>query len=188
MRIVFKNSKLVFAAAKWSAKGKIIKVSPFDATSVNLPNGANVYSRNLVDAASLRYHKILNDSGTEVSDNSSYFDNFIPVVKDFTLKSNVMISRVYLYDADKTLLTRKIYGAVTTAEVPSTFNGTPVTWCKIQTGGGTEDEISRAMIVMDEAAEPTTFEAFKSNASGEIYEPYSWVWAGDLSDIEITSK
>lgn len=188
MRIVFNNSVIVFAKSVWSATGKLIKVSPTEATSVNLPSGAKVYGRNLVDAEQLRYKKILNDSGVEVSDNSSYFSNFIPVVRDFTLKSNVMISRVYLYDANKTLLTRKIYGAVTSADVPSIYNGTQVAWCKIQTGGGTEDEISKAMIVMDEAAEPTTFEAFKSNASGEIYSPYSWVWADDLSEIEIVAK
>jgi hypothetical protein len=44
------------------------------------------------------------------------------------------------------------------------------------------------IVTRDEEAEPTTFEAYKSNANGEIYSPYSWVYADDLREITITAK
>lgn len=188
MRIVFNNSALVFAKSVWSAKGKIIKVGSNEVSKVSLPINAKVYSRNLVDATKGKWHTILNDNGVEVSDNSSYFDQFIPAVAGATLLTNESFARVYLYDENKNLLNRKILGTVTSTEVPSEYNGTPVKWIKLQTGGLTEARLSTMIVVMNEPSAPTSYEAYQSNADGTIYSPYSWVWADDLSEIEITAQ
>ena len=188
MRIVFNNSALVFAKSVWSATGKLIKVSPTEATSVNLPNGANVYGRNLVDVTKLKFKKILNDAGNEVSDSSSYFDQFIPTFGGMTLRSNCKFSRIYLYDADKNMILRYGVSNASSFVVPSQQSGKEVVYIKIQTAVHTQAELDNMIVTRDEDVEPTTFEAFKSNANGEIYEPYSWVWADDLREITITAK
>lgn len=188
MRIVFNNSALVFAKSVWSATGKLIKVFPTEATSVNLPSGAKVYGRNLVDVANLHFKKILNDAGTEVSDASSYFDQLIPTFGGMTLRSNCNFSRIYFYDADKNMFFR--YGVSTASSfvVPSQYSGKEVAFIKIQTAAYTQTELDNMIVTRDEDTEPTTFEEFKSNANGEIYEPYSWVYADDLREITITAK
>lgn len=188
MKIVLKNSKLVFAVAKWAAQGTVIKVMKDEVGEVSLPSNAKVYSRNLVDASQAVYHKILNDNNEEVSDTSSYFKNFIPVKGGCTLRTNYSFARIYLYDEDFNLLER-YYKQASIVNVPATSKNTPVVWARIQTTASvTESQLSTMIVVRDEPSAPTTFEPFQSNADGNIYSPYSWVWADDLSEINIKSK
>lgn len=191
MEVIFKNSTLTFTKGLWNATGRIIKVSSSEVTSVAFPVGksCNVMGRNLVDLAHLKYHKILNDSGVEVDDTSSYFDNFIPMFGGGTIKSNIGISRVYLYDKNKSLLVRNGFLNETSIKVSSTYNGKDIYWIKIQTKATISQTPLETMIVTkDEDAVPDNFEAFCSNTDGTIYSPYSWVYADDLSEITITKK
>lgn len=191
MKVILKNSTLTFAKGLWNATGRIIKVSSSEVTSVAFPVGksCNVMGRNLVDASHLKFHKILNDSGVEVDDSSSYFDNFIPVFGGCTIRSNFGISRVYYYDQNKSLIYRQTRGNATSADVPATYNGTDIYWIKIQTQATESKTLLETMIVTkDEDTEPESFEAFRSNTDGTIYSPYSWVYADDLSEITITEK
>lgn len=191
MKVILKNSTLTFAKGLWTATGRIIKVSPSEVTSVAFPIGksCNVMGRNLVDASHLKFHKILNDSGVEVDDSSSYFDNFIPMFGGGTIKSNFGISRIYFYDQNKSLIRRGAYNNETSMTVPSTYNGTDIYWIKIQTKATTSQTPLETMILTkDEDTEPESFEAFRSNTDGTIYSPYSWVYADDLSEIMITQR
>ena len=190
MKVILKNSTLTFAKGLWNATGRIIKVSSSEVTSVAFPVGksCNVMGRNLVDLAHLKFHKILNDSGVEVDDSSSYFDNFIPMLGGGAIRSNFAISRIYYYDQNKSLIIR---GASNSKffQVPSAYNGTDIYWIKIQTGATPSQTPLETMIVTkDEDAEPDSFEAFSSNTDGTIYSPYSWVYADDLSEITITKR
>ena len=135
MKVILKNSTLTFVKGLWTATGRIIKVRSSEVTSVAFPVGksCNVMGRNLVDASHLKFHKILNDSGVEVDDSSSYFDNFIPMFGGGVIKSNVGISRVYYYDQNKSLIYRQTRGNATSADVPAAHNGTDIYWIKIQT-------------------------------------------------------
>lgn len=191
MKVILKNSTLTFVKGLWTATGRIIKVLSSEATSVAFPVGksCNVMGRNLVDLAHLKYHKILNDSGVEVEDTSSYFDNFIPMFGGGTIKSNFGISRIYYYDQNKSLMYRQSRGNVTSADIPAAHNGTAIYWIKIQTAATVSQTPLETMIVTkDEDTEPDSFEAFRSNTDGTIYSPYSWVYADDLSEITITEK
>lgn len=73
-------------------------------------------------------------------------------------------------------------------EVPAQYNGQEIAYVTIQTAALNMEELETMIVTRDEEAEPTTFEAYKSNANGEIYEPYSWVYADDLREITITAK
>lgn len=191
MKVILKNSTLTFAKGLWMESGRIIKVLSSEVASVAFPIGksCNVMSRNLVDLAHLKYHKILNDSGVEIKDSSSYFDNFIPVFGGCTIRSNLGISRIYYYDQNKSLIYRQSRTNVTSVEIPATYNGTEIYWIKIQTQATTSQTPLETMIVTkDEDAEPASFEAFSSNTDGRIYSPYSWVYADDLSEITITQR
>lgn len=191
MKVILKNSTLTFAKGLWNATGRIIKVSSSEVTSVAFPVGksCNVMGRNLVDLAHLKYHKILNDSGVEVNDSSSYFDNFIPMFGGGEIKSNIDISRVYFYDQNKSLIIRRGYGNLKSISIPSTHNGTDIYWVKIQTQAtGSQTPLETMIVTKDEDAVPDSFEAFSSNTDGTIYSPYSWVYADDLSEITITEK
>lgn len=191
MKVIFKNSTLTFTKGIWNATGRIIKVLSSEVKSVAFPVGksCNVMGRNLVDASHLKFNKILDDSGVEIVDSSSYFDNFIPMFGGGTLKSNFGISRVYFYDQNKSLIKRNGYNNETSIKVPSTYNGTDIYWIKIQTQATTSQTLLESMIVTkDEDTEPDSFEAFSSNTDGTIYSPYSWVYANDLSEITITEK
>ena len=128
MKVILKNSTLTFSKGLWSATGRIIKVLSNEAKSVTFPISKSciVTGRNLVDLSHLKFHKILNDSGIEVDDTSSYFDNFIPMFGGGTIKSNVGISKVYFYDKDKSLLVRSGYLNKTSIKVPSTYNGAEI--------------------------------------------------------------
>lgn len=188
MRIVLKNTNLILASAKWTATGSVIKVLADEVQQVSLPSNAKVYSRNLVDASQAVFRKILNDNGEEVSDSSSYFKNFIPVKGGCTLSTNYTFARIYLYDENFNLLER-YYKQGATVDVPATSKSTPVVWARIQTTASvTESLLPNMIVVRDEPSAPTTFEPFQSNADGNIYSPYSWVWADDLSEISIKSK
>lgn len=175
----------------WSANGKIIKVLSSDVASVAFPIGksCNVMSRNLVDVAHLKFRKILDDSGVEIQDPSSYFDNFIPVLGGCTIRSNFGISRIYYYDQNKSLIYRQAIKNVTSVEIPATYNETEIYWIKIQTTAtGSRPTLETMIVTKDEDAEPVSFEAFSSNTDGTIYSPYSWVYADDLSEITITKR
>lgn len=191
MKVILKNSTLTFAKGLWTATGRIIKVLSSEVASVAFPVGksCNVMGRNLVDLAQLKYHKIINDHGVEVDDPASYFDNFIPMFGGGKIKSNFGISRVYLYDQNKSLISRLVFENSKSLTIPSTYIGTNVYWIKIQTQGTTSQTPLDTMIVTkDEDAIPESFEAFSSNTDGTIYSPYSWVYADDLSEIVITEK
>lgn len=191
MKVILKNSTLTFAKGLWNATGRIIKVSSSEVTSVAFPVGksCNVMGRNLVDISHLKFHKILNDSGVEVDDSSSYFDNFIPMFGGGKIKSNVGISRVYYYDQNKSLIYRQTRGNATSVDVPAAHNGTDIYWIKIQTKATESKTLLETMIATkDEDTEPDSFEAFRSNTDGTIYSPYSWVYADDLSEITITQR
>ena len=188
MRIVFKNSKIVFAVAKWSATGNIIKVTPSEASMVNLPSGVRVYSRNIVDFSKLKYETILNDSGIEVKDSSSYFDQFIPTFGNLTLQSNIAFSRIYYYDKDKNLLFRRGIGNKKTFKVDKNYNGVEVVYVKIQTQAIDKNSLKNMIVTRNEGDIPTSYEAYQSNSDGTIYAPYSWVYADDLREITITEK
>ena len=190
MEVIFKNSTLTFAKGLWTATGKIIKVLSSEVKSVAFPVGksCNVMGRNLVDLAHLKYHKILNDSGVEVNDPSSYFDNFIPMLGGGKIRSNFNISKIYYYDQNKSLIFRQGI-SLQNFQVPSSYNGIDIYWIKIQTAATTSQTPLETMIVTkDEDTEPDSFEAFSSNTDGTIYSPYSWVYADDLSEITITKK
>lgn len=191
MKVILKNSTLTFVKGLWTATGRIIKVRSSEVTSVAFPVGksCNVMGRNLVDASHLKFHKILNDSGVEVDDSSSYFDNFIPMFGGGGIKSNFGISRVYYYDQNKSLIYRQTRGNATSVDVPAAYNGTDIYWIKIQTQATESKTLLETMIVTkDEDTEPDSFEAFRSNTDGTIYSPYSWVYADDLSEITITQR
>ena len=191
MEVIFKNSTLTFAKGLWTATGRIIKVLSSEVESVAFPVGKSciVTGRNLVDLAHLKYHKIINDSGVEIDDTSSYFDNFIPMLGGGTIKSNVGISKVYFYDRNKSLMVRSGYLNKTSIKVPSTYNGKDIYWIKIQSQATTSQTPLETMIVTkSEDTEPDSFESFCSNTDGTIYSPYSWVYADDLSEITITKK
>lgn len=191
MKVILKNSTLTFAKGLWNATGRIIKVSSSEVTSVAFPVGksCNVMGRNLVDLAHLKYHKILNDSGVEVEDTSSYFDNFIPVFGGCTIRSNFGISRIYYYDQNKSLIYRQSRGNVTSVDIPAAYNGTDIYWIKIQTQAtGSQTPLETMIVTRDEDVEPASYEAFRSNTDGTIYSPYSWVYADDLSEITITQR
>ena len=190
MKVIFKNSTLTFAKGLWSATGRIIKVLSSEATSVAFPVGksCNVMGRNLVDLAHLKYHKIINDSGVEVDDPSSYFDNFIPMFGGGAIRSNFTISKIYYYDQNKSLIFRQGI-QLPSFRVPSAYKGTDIYWIKIQTEATTSQTPLETMIVTkDEDTKPDSFEAFVSNTDGTIYSPYSWVYADDLSEITIKKK
>lgn len=191
MKVILKNSTLTFAKGLWTATGRIIKVRSSEVTSVAFPVGksCNVIGRNLVDVSHLKFHKILNDSGVEVNDSSSYFDNFIPMFGGGEIKSNIGISRVYFYDQNKSLITRRGYANLKSISIPSTHNGTDIYWVKIQTQAiASQTYLEKMIVTKDEDTEPESFEAFNSNTDGTIYSPYSWVYADDLSEIMITEK
>ena len=191
MKVIFKNSTLTFAKGLWTKTGIIIKVLSNEVKSVAFPVGksCNVMGRNLVDLTHLKYHKIINDSGVEIDDTSSYFDNFIPMFGGGTIKSNVGISRVYFYDKNKSLLVRDGHLNKTSIKIPSTYKGKDIYWIKIQTQATISQTPLETMIVTkDEDAAPDSFEAFSSNTDGTIYAPYSWVYADDLSEITIEEK
>lgn len=191
MKVILKNSTLTFVKGLWTATGRIIKVRSSEVTSVAFPVGksCNVMGRNLVDASHLKFHKIINDSGVEVDDSSSYFDNFIPMFGGGGIKSNFGISRVYYYDQNKSLIYRQTRGNATSVDVPAAYNGTDIYWIKIQTQATESKTLLETMIVTkDEDTEPDSFEAFRSNTDGTIYSPYSWVYADDLSEITITRR
>lgn len=191
MKVILKNSTLTFVKGLWTATGRIIKVLSSEVTSVAFPVGksCNVMGRNLVDLAHLKYHKILNDSGVEVEDPSSYFDNFIPVFGGCTIRSNFGISRIYYYNQNKSLIYRQARGNVTSVDIPAAYNGTAIYWIKIQTSAtGSQTPLETMIVTRDEDSEPESFEAFSSNTDGTIYSPYSWVYADDLSEIMITEK
>ena len=190
MKVILKNSTLTFAKGLWTKTGKTIKVSSSEVTSVAFPVGksCNVMGRNLVDASRLKFHKILNDSGVEVNDSSSYFDNFIPMLGGGLLRTNFGFSRIYLYDEGKNFVSR--YGVSgNNVSIPSSFNNHAIYWAKVQTAATQSQTTLDTMIVTkDEDAAPESFEAFSSNTDGTIYSPYSWVYADDLSEITITEK
>ena len=191
MKVILKNSTLTFAKGLWTATGRIIKVLSSEVTSVASPVGksCNVMGRNLVDASHLKFHKIINDSGVEVDDTSSYFDNFIPMFGGGEIKTNVGLSKIYYYDQNKSLITRQLRGNATSVAVPAAYNGTDIYWIKIQTKATESKTLLETMIVTkDEDTEPESFEAFRSNTDGTIYSPYSWVYADDLSEITITQR
>lgn len=191
MKVILKNSTLTFAKGLWTATGRIIKVLSSEVASVAFPVGksCNVMGRNLVDLAHLKYQKILNDSGVEVNDASSYFDNFIPVFGGCTIRSNFGISRIYYYDQNKSLIIRYPGEGLTSVDIPAAHNGTDIYWIKIQTKATSSQTPLETMIVTkDEDAVPESFEAFRSNTDGTIYSPYSWVYADDLSEITITKR
>lgn len=188
MKIILKNSTLTFAKGKWSGNGVVIKVNG-NISNVNLPNGVscNVVGRNLVDINALKYHKIINDEGQEVSDTSSYFDQFIPVLGGCSLRSNLKINRLYLYDEDKNFISRIGINAYQ-VDVPDKYNNKAVWWVKIQTDGGTLiTQINTMIVTRDEDVQPE-FEVYKYNNTGEIYSPYSWVYADDLRELAISEK
>lgn len=190
MKVIFKNSTLTFAKGLWTATGRIIKVLSSEVKSVAFPVGksCNVMGRNLVDASHLKFRKILNDSGVEVDDSSSYFDNFIPMFGGGAIRSNFNMSRIYYYDQNKSLISRYSINSIF-HQVPSAYNGTDIYWIKIQTGATSSQTTLETMIVTkDEDTKPESFEAFSSNTDGTIYSPYSWVYADDLSEITITKK
>lgn len=189
MKVILKNSTLTFAKGIWTATGRIIKVPSSEVTSVAFPVGksCNVMSRNLVDLSHLKYHKIINDSGVEIDDYSSYFDNFIPMFGGGTIKSNLNIVRVYYYDQNKSLIVRDYVGGKS-VNVPPTMKGTGIYWIKIQTDTVTLDILNTMIVTKDEDTEPENFENFSSNTDGTIYSPYSWVYADDLSEITITQR
>ena len=190
MKVIFKNSTLTFAKGRWTATGRIIKVLSSEVKSVAFPIGksCNVMGRNLVDLAHLKYHKIINDSGVEIDDISSYFDNFIPMLGGGAIRSNINMSKIYYYDQNKSLIFR-ISPNSKFCQVPSAYKGTDIYWIKIQTTATTSQTPLETMIVTkDEDAEPDSFEAFSSNTDGTIYSPYSWVYADDLSEITINRK
>lgn len=189
MKVILKNSTLTFMKGLWTATGKIIKVPSSEVASVSFPIGksCNVIGRNLVDLAHLKYRKIINDSGVEVEDPSSYFDNFIPMLGGGAIRSNVIISKIYYYDQNKSLIFRmsvnsKFY------QVISSYNGTAIYWIKIQTVATLQTQLETMIVTKDEDAEPDSFEAFRSNTDGTIYSPYSWVYADDLSEITISEN
>ena len=190
MKVILKNSTLTFAKGLWNATGRIIKVLSSKVKSVAFPVGksCNVMGRNLVDASHLKFHKIINESGVEVEDPSSYFDNFIPMLGGGILRTNFKFSRIYLYDEGKNLLSR--YGVTgNSASIPSSYNKHTIYWAKVQTGATQSQTTLETMIVTkDEDAVPDSFETFSSNTDGTIYSPYSWVYADDLSEITITEK
>lgn len=193
MKVILKNSTLTFKKGLWTATGRIIKVRSSEVASVAFPVGksCNVMGRNLVDLAHLKYKKILNDSGVEVEDTSSYFDNFIPMLGGGRLRTNFGFSRIYLFDENKSLITRNAAAGDEAVNVliPSSFGGKVVYWAKVQTRATSEQTLLETMIVTkDEDAVPDSFEAFSSNTDGTIYSPYSWVYADDLSEITITEK
>ena len=191
MRIVLKNSSIAFAKALFSATGRILKVTPSETTKVNFPVGVTggVMGMNVVDLSQLKFNKIINDAGQEINDNSSYFDNFIPAFGGCTIRSNVGISRIYAFDQNKNLIHRFAYSDETTCVVPPTYGETQVYWIKIQTLGAVSKPTLNTMIVTkDEESVPIEFEPFKSNTNGDIYSPYSWVYADDLSEITITGE
>lgn len=191
MKVILKNSTLTFVKGLWTTTGRIIKVLSSEVKTVALPIGKSciVTGRNLVDASHLKFHKIINDSGVEIDDASSYFDNFIPMFGGGTIKSNIEMTRVYYYNQNKSLIYRALYTATRSIKVPSTYNGIDIYWIKIQTHATTSQTQLETMIVTkDEDAEPESFEAFSSNTDGAIYSPYSWVYADDLSEITITEK
>ena len=190
MKVILKNSTLTFAKGLWAATGRIIKVLSSEVKSVAFPVGksCNVMGRNLVDLAHLKYQKILNDSGVEIVDASSYFDNFIPMLGGGKLKSNLVVSKIYCYDKDKSRMVRMGISNKSFT-VPSSYNGIDIYWIKIQTQATTSQTPLETMIVTkDEDTEPDSFEAFSSNTDGTIYSPYSWVYADDLSEITITNR
>lgn len=191
MKVILKNSTLTFAKGIWTATGRIIKVPSSEVTSVAFPVGksCNVMSRNIVDLSNLRYHKIINDSGVEIDDPSSYFDNFIPMFGGGKINSNVGISKVYYYDQNKSLITRIGASDQKHVNVPPTWNGTDIYWIKIQTEStGSQTPLETMIVTKDEDTEPESFENFSSNTDGTIYSPYSWVYADDLSEITITQR
>lgn len=191
MKVILKNSTLTFVKGLWKATGRIIKVRSSEVTSVAFPVGksCNVMGRNLVDASHLKFKRIINDSGVEVNDPSSYFDNFIPMFGGGEIKSNVGISRIYYYDQNKSLIYRLPIENATAIAVPAAYHGTDIYWIKIQTKATESKTLLETMIVTkDEDTEPESFEAFRSNTDGTIYSPYSWVYADDLSEITITQR
>lgn len=190
MKVILKNSTLTFVKVRWTATGRIIKVLSSEVASVAFPIGksCNVMGRNLVDASHLKFKKVLNDSGVEVDDASSYFDNFIPMFGGGIIKSNIGISRVYFYDQNKSLIVRDGGENRKSITIPSTFNGTPIYWIKIQTMPLIQTLLETAIVTKGEDTEPDSFEAFRINTDGTIYSPYSWVYADDLSEITITEK
>ena len=188
MKIILKNSTLTFAKGKWSNSGVVIKVNG-NISNVNLPTGVscNVVGRNLVDINALKYHKILNDTGQEVADTSSYFDQFIPVLGGCVLRSNLKINRVYLYDKDKNFISRLMSNSYQ-VDVPDIYNSKEVWWVKIQTEGTSSiTPINTMIVTRDEDVQPE-FAVYKYNNTGEIYSPYSWVYADDLREITISKK
>lgn len=190
MKVILKNSTLTFTNGIWSETGRIVKVLSSVVESVAFPIGksCNVMSRNLVDSAHLKYHKILNDSGEEIDDPSSYFDNFIPMFGGGTTNSNIGMVRVYYYDQNKSLIYRALYTASKSIKVPSTYKGIDIYWIKIQTNSNSLDTLNTMIVTKDEETEPESYEAFNSNTDGTIYAPYSWVYADDLSEITITKR
>ena len=191
MKVILKNSTLTFVKCLWAATGRIIKVPSSEVTSVAFPVGksCNVMGRNLVDLAHLKFHKIINDSGVEVNDPSSYFDNFIPVLGGCTIRSNFGISRIYYYDQNKSLIYRLPRENTTSVVIPAAYEGTAIYWIKIQTAAtSSQTPLDTMIVTKDEDAGPVSFEAFSSNTDGTIYSPYSWVYADDLSEITIISR
>ena len=87
----------------------IINVPKFVADkliSIEADDTVNYVGKNILNATSLNYKHIINDSGVVVDDyTSSYYDQFIPI-HGKQIKLNFQAQRLYLFGSNKQLLSR----------------------------------------------------------------------------------
>jgi hypothetical protein len=175
--------------------GKVIKtgyVIPTDGYDILIAVSANNYTiigRNIIDKATFKHKKIINDSGAEVNDNnSSYYDCLIPVYGNYRISINFTPQRFYLYGKNGELLARVYptnYTGVTVEGSTYTFNplynSKEIYFIKIQIshrdiGIPEYPQVNYGNILFE-------YEDYKSNKSMQLY-PRGYVYADNLDLLE----
>lgn len=145
--------------------------------------GVVITGHNLLNTAQYKANKILNDSGTEVSDGSSfYFDSPIPIKNVSRIFTTVPIQRFYYFDQNMQWLGRSgVYSEnVTSRAIPLISN---LAYIKIQSSyslfpGNPET----AVVSLDGNLKYTPYQ---TNTVGMVYEEGGVAYSNSFDSIEI---
>lgn len=134
-----------------------------------------ITGRNILNTASVKYNKIINDNGTEVHDSASfYYDYYIPVLPGMVLISLFNIERYYKYDKNKAFISRT---DAISKETPFTIPE-GVYWIKIQS----KDFDNKKMVAYGDIL--PDYEDFRSNTQKIAYTSMS-IYNPNRNDINI---
>lgn len=144
-----------------------------------------IVGSNLLDASKFCSRKILNDSGEEIADGSSYYDCFIPVKGISKIYSSFAIQRLYFYNSNKEWLGRVFVNSYPDGSytIPSQYNNKDVAFVKVQIQYGSSPV--GAMISYNSISE---YCKYNSNNDKILYKPISYIYSNDMSHITLKVK